>query len=95
VKKCLTGWLDGAPMMRQQRRNGTDFFKSGCARLGPTPRIYSICENLVLWARSEIIGSALLDKAFLNPKHEIRKPKQYRMTKIKMIQTKDIPGIAM
>ena len=58
-------------------------------------KIYSICENLVLWARSEIIGSALLDKAFLNPKHEIRKPKQYRRTKIRMIQTKDLPGIAM
>ena len=74
---------------------------------------YSICENLVLWARSEIIGSALLDKAFLNPKHAWsykigRKPKwfdklttlspverQYRMTKIRMIQTKDLPGIAM
>ena len=57
--------------------------------------IYSINENLVLRARSEIIGSALLNKEFLNPKHEIWKTKQYRMTKIKMIQTKDIPGIAM
>jgi len=60
-----------------------------------SPSIYSISENLVLWARSEIIGSALLNKELLNPKHEIRKPKQYRMTKIKMIQTKDIPGIAI
>jgi hypothetical protein len=57
--------------------------------------LYSINENLVLWARSEIIGSAGLNKELLNPKHEIRKAKQYRMTKIKMIQTKDIAGIAM
>jgi hypothetical protein len=58
-------------------------------------RYYSINENLVLWARSEIIGSAVLDKELLNPKHEIRKTKQYRMTKIKMIQTKNTAGIAM
>ena len=56
---------------------------------------YSNNENLVLWARSEIIGSALGNKESLNPKHEIRNPKQYRMTKIKMIQTKNIPGIAI
>ena len=64
------------------------------------PNFYSISENLVLWARSEIIGSALLNKELLNSKHAWlykigRKPKQYRMTKIKMIQTKDIAGIAM
>ena len=58
-------------------------------------QFYSIYENLVLWARSEIIGSALLNKEFLNPKHEMRKTKQYRMTKIKMIQTKGIAGVAM
>jgi len=57
--------------------------------------LYSNIEYLILWARSEMIGSALLNKEFLNPKYEIRKPKQYRMTKIKMIQTKDIPGIVM
>jgi hypothetical protein len=28
----------------------------------------------------------------LNPKHEIRKPKQYLMTKIQMIQTISVPG---
>ena len=55
---------------------------------------------MVLWARSEIIGSALLNKELLNPKHAWsykigRKPKQYRMTKIIMIQTKDLPGIVM
>ena len=35
---------------------------------GPA-RFYSINENLVLWARSEIIGSAELKKELLNPKH--------------------------
>ena len=34
-----------------------------------TEGFYSINENLVLWARSEIIGSASLNKEFLNPKH--------------------------
>jgi hypothetical protein len=57
--------------------------------------LYSINEDLVLWARSEIIDSALFNNEFLNPKHEIRKPKQYRMTNIKMIQTKDIPSAVM
>ena len=35
----------------------------------PALSFYSINENLVLWARSEIIGSASLNKEFLNPKH--------------------------
>ena len=61
----------------------------------PRGCFYSAGENLVLKARSEKIGSALLNKEYINPKHEIRKTKQYRMTKIKMIQTKDIAGIAM
>jgi len=37
----------------------------------------------------------LWNEKSLNPKHEIRNPKQYRMTEIQMIQTKDIPGIAI
>jgi hypothetical protein len=57
--------------------------------------LYSNIENLILSAKSEMMGSALLDKEFLNPKQEIRKPKQYRMAKNKTIQTKDITGIAM
>ncbi len=57
--------------------------------------IYSNTENLVLRARSEIIGSALRDEKALNPKHEIRNPKQYLMTKIQMIQTIGVPGIAI
>ncbi len=36
---------------------------------------YSIIENLFLWASSEIIGPALLNEEFLNPKNEIRKTK--------------------
>jgi hypothetical protein len=35
------------------------------------------------------------NKESLNPKHEIRNPKQYRMTEIQMIQTRDMPGIAI
>ena len=57
--------------------------------------VYSTNDNLFLRSGPEIIGSVVLNKAFLNPKHEIRKTKQYRMTKNKMIQTKDIPGIAI
>ena len=55
--------------------------------------MYSINENLVLWARSEIIAPTLGKS--LNPKHEIRNPKQYRITEFQMIQTKDMSGIAM
>ena len=38
-------------------------------------------------ARSEISGYAVAGDTFENPKHEIRNPKQYQMTKIQMIQT--------
>jgi len=37
----------------------------------------------------------MIKEELLNPKHETRKTKQYRMTKIKMIQTKDTAGIAI
>jgi hypothetical protein len=54
--------------------------------------LISNMENLVLWARSEIIGSALINEKTINPKHEIRNPKQYIMTKILIIQTMGKPG---
>jgi hypothetical protein len=66
-----------------------------CHLLEPFGQVYSAVENLVLRARSEKIGSALSNNEFIDPKHEIRKTKQYRMTKIKMNQTKDLSGIAM
>jgi len=57
--------------------------------------VLSKLEMLVLWATSEIIGSALIFENAINPKHEIRNPKQYLVTKIPMIQTRKVPGIAM
>jgi hypothetical protein len=36
-----------------------------------------------------------IEQKILNPKHEMRNPKQYRMTEIEMPQTKDTFGIAM
>ena len=57
--------------------------------------VYSTNDNLFLRSGPEIIGSVVLNKAFLNLKHEIRKTKQYRMAKIKMIQTTEIPRTAM
>ena len=48
--------------------------------------------KLVLGAKSEIIDSALRDEKALNPKREIRNPKQYPMTKIQMTQTTGIPA---
>jgi len=48
---------------------------------------YCNTQSLVLRARSEIIGSALMNETAVNPKHEIRNPKQYPMTKIQMFQT--------
>jgi hypothetical protein len=41
-------------------------------------------KNSVLWARSDILGLAFANNADLNPKHEIRNSKQYKMTKIQM-----------
>ena len=58
-------------------------------------RIYSNMENLVLRARSKIIGSAIRNEKALNPKHEIRNPKQYLMTKIQMIQTISVLGVML
>jgi hypothetical protein len=50
-------------------------------------RFYSIIKNLVPWARSETIGYADVG-SYLNPKYEIRNPKQYRMIQIRMIKTR-------
>jgi hypothetical protein len=44
-------------------------------------------ENLAFWTRSKVIGSTNDIKRVINPKHEIRNPKQYPMTKIQMFQT--------
>jgi hypothetical protein len=33
-----------------------------------------------------------MKREVLNPKHEIRNPKQYRMTEIQMFQKEDMPG---
>ncbi len=46
--------------------------------------IYFEVKNLVLWARSEILGFAFANNAAINPKHEIRNSKQYKMTKIQI-----------
>jgi hypothetical protein len=48
--------------------------------------LYFVVKNLVLWARSEILGFALANNVALNPKHEIRISKQYKMTKIQITQ---------
>ena len=61
----------------------------------PSKRVDSKIGNLVLRAMSEIIGSAPRNKKALNPKHEIRNPKQYRMSKIQIIQTIVVSGIAI
>ena len=49
--------------------------------------VHSNIGNLVLRGRSEFSGSALRNQKAPNPKHEIRNPKQYQMTKIQMIET--------
>ena len=49
--------------------------------------IHSVIYNRVLWARSETFGYADIG-SFLNPKHEIRNPKQYPMIQILMIKTR-------
>jgi hypothetical protein len=48
---------------------------------------HSSNKNLVLQARSEILSYAE-GCSRLNPKHEIRNPKQYLMIQIKMIKTR-------
>jgi hypothetical protein len=54
--------------------------------LQPSDPLFQL-QNLVLWARSEIYGYAE-GGSYLNPKHEIRNPKQYLMFQIRMIKTR-------
>jgi len=51
----------------------------------PSRDLYFEIKNLVLWARLKMLGFAFANNADLNPKHEIRISKQYKMTKIQMI----------
>jgi hypothetical protein len=46
---------------------------------------YFEVKKLVLWASSEILGFVFANNGALNPKHEIRNWKQYKMTKIQII----------
>jgi len=56
----------------------------------PSRDLYFEVKNLVLWSRSEILGFAFANKAALNPKHEIRNSKQYKMPKIQMTKTTEL-----
>jgi hypothetical protein len=70
---------------------------AGQARDGhATPTyIHATVGNLVLRARAEMVRLCLKRKRVKNPKHAIGKTKQYPMTAIKMIKTKDIARMAI